>query len=396
MLRAFLLAWLIVFLRASASSETLLASQTEAAEAYAYALSTRYAPFASWAAQFEVDHLKASSEVSYWKTASVIRAARAEGALPLSGLHLALDPGHIGGVWAEAEGRDFKIQDSDFSVREGELVLEVAQRVCDQLVALGAEVTLLREAAVPVNPKAPVDYLERAMAQVERPEVISFDSLMDYAWEIRARAIRLSIIVGELVERARLVSQVIQPDALISLHINAAPWPVVEAEPSANDDQPLSLKKLQLVRSNHLHVLIFGCLSDAELRSPRQQAQLIAKLTNGSGPEEQLLGGALAEALAEATALPAAVYEGENAVRLEGKNPYLWARNLMLLRMVECPVVLLEPHVANSKQAYARIQAALSTRALGAPLADDDILVEYADAVVAGVRRAYASDTATD
>jgi hypothetical protein len=90
--------------------------------------------------------------------------------------------------------------------------------------------------------------------------------------------------------------------------------------------------------------------------------------------------------------LPASTYEGRNAIRLDAGNTYLFARNLLLLRSVECPTVLLEPYVANSVPVYPRIQAALANRATGAPLTEDDILVEYADAVVAGVLGCYADD----
>jgi len=72
--------------------------------------------------------------------------------------------------------------------------------------------------------------------------------------------------------------------------------------------------------------------------------------------------------------------------------PELWARNLLLLRLVDCPTVLLEPYIANSKNSYARIQKALAARAVYAPLPEDDILIEYADAVVDGVLRVYGSE----
>ena len=148
----------------------------------------------------------------------------------------------------------------------------------------------------------------------------------------------------------------------------------------------------RLVKSIHLHALIFGCMSAQELRSGRQQEQLAVKLGNGSGEPERLLGNALVVALAEATDLPAATYEGRNAILLSSEQPYLFARNLLLLRMAECPTVLLEPYVANSVGSYGRIQSALADRAVGRALAEDDILVEYADAVVAGVLVCYGGE----
>ncbi|MFT5826998.1 MAG: N-acetylmuramoyl-L-alanine amidase [Yoonia sp.] len=348
------------------------------ASALATDMTTRYAPYADWSKVVDVDVLARQSSSRYWRTAEEIVVARAEGALPLAGLHLALDPGHIGGQWAEAEGRHFRITENDFYVREGELVLQVAQRAREQLVALGATVTLLREANLPVNPRAPIDYLQMAAAQVPEPTESTPSALWEYGCALRGRAERLSIVTGDLIERARLVNQVIKPDALISLHINAAAWPKSESG-------------FQLVDTNNLHALIFGCMSAGELQVGRQQAQLAVKLVNESGAPEYLLGDALVAALAEATSLPAARYEGRNAILLDSEQPYLYARNLLMLRMAECPTVLLEPYVANSVTAYGRLQAGLADRAAGRELAEDDILVEYADAVVAGVLACYGS-----
>ena len=337
----------------------------------------RYAPYADWSEQVTLPP-QVELPSRYWKTVQEIRDARAGVALPLSGLKLALDPGHIGGVWAEFEKRNFRVADTDDWVREGELVLAVAQRVQTKLQALGAEVVLLRESADPVNPRRPVDYVAAVMRDMGAPKSHSWSALVDYMAAVRNQAVHRSIVVGDLAERARLVNEVIQPDAVISFHINAAPWPASEGG------------KLALVDRNDLHVLIFGCMSDDELASPGQRRQFAIKLENGSGPEEILLGRAMAQALKHATGLPSAKYERKNAI-VDPENPYLWFRNLMLLRSVECPVVLLEPYVANSKETYLRIQAALRARAEGRRLPEDDILVEYADAVVEGVRRAYRS-----
>ena len=369
----------------------LTVSASDAPE-LASALTTRYAPYADWQAVVDVDVLAKQSQSRYWRTSEEIASQRVTVDLPLAGLHIAFDPGHIGGRWAVDEGRNFRISEDDFYVREGELVLEVAQRVRAQLVELGAEVSLLREATVRVNPKGPVDYLELAAKQVRVPEENSLDVLWAYGRALRDRAVRLSVVSGDLAARARLVNEVIQPDALISLHINAAAWPVAPAASESESGRGSESGVLRLVEANNLHALIFGCMSAGELSSGRQQAQLAVKLGNGSGEPERLLGNTLVAALAEATNLPAATYQGRNAVLLSSERPYLFARNLLLLRMAECPTVLLEPYVANSVGAYGRIQSALATRAAGRALAEDDILVEYADAVVAGVLACYGGE----
>jgi N-acetylmuramoyl-L-alanine amidase len=353
-------------------------------------LTTRYAPYANWQSVVDVDALAQRSESRYWRTAEEIALQRGDSDLPLAGLHIALDPGHIGGQWAAAEGRQFRIAENDFYVREGELVLVVAQLARAKLMALGAKVTLLREAAVRVNPNSPLDHLELAAEQVSPPNASSLSALWVYGRAIRARAVHLSIVKGDLMERARSVNKEVQPDALISLHINAAAWPTENENESEASESGSAM--LRLVDANNLHVLIFGCLSDEELQAENQLEQLAVKLTNGSGPAERLLGGALATALAEATELPAARYRRNNAILLSSQQPYLFARNLLLLRMAECPTVLLEPYVANSVGAYGRLQSALANRAADRALAEDDILLQYADAVVAGVRACYGQE----
>jgi len=196
---------------------------------------------------------------------------------------------------------------------------------------------------------------------------------------VYARAEYLAAVSGDLAARARWINEVAQPDAVISLHINASKWPDGE---------------LKLVEANNLHVLIFGCMTASEMESASQIRQFRRKLSNRSAGMEQVLGLALAESLSAATDLPAYTYSGLNAVEISGSEGYLWARNLMLLRSVECPSVLLEPYIANSEVGYRRLQSALKTRALGEGPEVEDILVEYADAVVAGVLKAYGTNTA--
>ena len=331
-------------------------------------LVARYTPYAAW--PFEAGRFAETETPAdrYWRPAAEIRAGRPADAPPLSGLRLALDPGHLGGAWADAEGREFRMAEADFWVREGELALLVAREARDRLEALGAEVWLLRDGPEPVNPRRPVDYV----AEIARETPVSgsgLAELADYALDVRDRVVHEAVVVDELRARVRRVNRGIRPDALVSLHINAAPWP----EPR------------RLVSANHTHVLIYGCLTRSELESPKQRERLAAKVLNGSGPEERALAGHLARALADALELPPSEYSGTNAVRLDGASRYVWARNLLILRGAECPAVLLEPFVANSESGYARIQRALAARHAGRPPAEDDVLGAYAEAIVGGV-----------
>ena len=293
---------------------------------------------------------------------------------PLIGLRLALDPGHIGGMWADWEERSFRISTDDYWIREGELVLEVAQLVRAKLEALGAEVILLRDSNYPLNPVSVADYCILAAEGFVASAIASIYKQNANVAYAHNRSLRTVVVTEELAERARIVNEVIRPDALISLHINATPWPRGEQ---------------RLVVEDHSHVLIFGCLSATELALPGQRNRLFTKLFNGSGPIEVKLANALGRSIAEATSLPASEYEGENAIRINAYVPEVWARNLMLLRLVDCPTVMLEPYIANSRNSYPRLQKALAIRAKSLPVPKDDILFEYADAVVNGVLRAY-------
>src|SRR6266568_7598560 len=77
-----------------------------------------------------------------WRPAKCLPAAMLE--KPLSGLKVALDPGHLGGNWAKMEERWFQVG-SEEPVREGDMTLLVARLLASRLQALGATVALVRD-----------------------------------------------------------------------------------------------------------------------------------------------------------------------------------------------------------------------------------------------------------
>ena len=70
---------------------------------------------------------------------------------------IALDPGHIGGDYAEMEGRNFQIGTDPF-VREGDLSLRVAKRLKSLLQGKGFEAILVRNQLQPVTSTRPDDF----------------------------------------------------------------------------------------------------------------------------------------------------------------------------------------------------------------------------------------------
>jgi hypothetical protein len=79
--------------------------------------------------------------------------------------------------------------------------------------------------------------------------------------------------------------------------------------------------------------------------------------------------------------MPTFSYKGPNALKI-GEVPGVWARNLLANRIYRCPVVLLEPYIANSLSVYPRVQKWIKT-------GEDDtpgLVSEYTEAVLLGLQ----------
>ena len=86
---------------------------------------------------------------------------------PLAGLHIALDPGHLGGAWAKMEERWFQIKKAP-PIQEGDMTLKVAKLLAPRLESLGAKVSLVRAEAEPTTPYRPSDFREIALQILHR------------------------------------------------------------------------------------------------------------------------------------------------------------------------------------------------------------------------------------
>ena len=269
---------------------------------------------------------------------------------PLAGYRIALDPGHLGGVYAKMEGRWFQIGKSR-PVTEGDLTLQVARLLGPLLTELGAEICMVRAGEGPDTPFRPED--------LQDPDAQSDGQLLFYR-------------IGEIRQRARLVNRQFQPDLVICLHFNAEDW-----------GDPV---KPALTPNNHLHTLVNGCFSSAELRMDDLRCEMLWRLLSGVIREEVPASESVAAALAAATELPPFEYKGSNACRA-GETPYVWARNLLANRLYQCPVLFLEPYVMNSKEVWERVQAGPypGLKKVAGKLRPD-LFREYAEAVAAGLK----------
>ncbi len=317
--------------------------------------------------------------VRYWRTVKEL-APLAPGEPPLKGLHIALDPGHIGGAYAQMEERWLSMRPNE-AIMEGHLVLEVARVLKPRLEALGAVVTYVRGEEAPVTTQRPESLYPEALrvlqeAGIARPRE-SYAGLVDDARipTVQWQAEKLFYRVSEIRARAQRVNVELKPDLVLCLHLNAEAW----GDP----------KKPAFVGANHFHLLVNGCYSTDELRHEDVRYEMLLRLLTRVHEEELPMADVLAETVAEATGLPPYTYLKTTARRVSG-SPYVWARNLLANRLYQCPVLYFEPYVMNHELTYRRL---LLGHYVGRTLLDGELvtspLEDYARGIVRGLEVYY-------
>lgn len=303
----------------------------------------------------------AESTPRFWRARSEISPQPGK---PLSGLRIAIDPGHLGGNWAKIEERWFQIGKNK-PVVEGDMTLLVAKLLVQRLKSLGAEVWLTRSGSEPLTKLRPAQLRKHAAASLRDKN----ESVNDRS--IQKESERLFYRTSEIRRRAELVNKSLRPDVVLCLHFNAEEW--------GNPAKP------SLVSKNHLHFLITGAWSAKELAYDDQRFEMLVKLLNRTYPEEVAVTKSLVKSMATATKLPPFIYHGKTAVRIGGSD-YIWGRNLLANRLFQCPVIYVEPYVMNSRDVHARIQAGdYEGKKKVAGLVRPSIYREYADSVAAGL-----------
>ena len=254
-------------------------------------------------------------------------------------LRIGIDPGHIGGKYSEMEGRHFRMGDDPF-VKEGDLTLQVARKLKSLLDSKGFDSFLIRENTEPVTSKRPQDFEQLAEKWVKEVDhqTLAPKELEDLKTK---RQEMLFYRVSEIRARAQKVNEDFQPDLVICLHLNAAPWSDSENK--------------TLVDRNDYHVLVNGCYMGGELAYDDQRFEMLYRLLNRWSGTEQALADIISYEFGQLPNFPAFSYKGPNAVKV-GNQPGVWGRNLLANRIFKCPVVFLEPYIANSEFEYGRIQ----------------------------------------
>jgi N-acetylmuramoyl-L-alanine amidase len=289
----------------------------------------------------------------------------------LSGSKILIDPGHIGGDFSEMEGRHFAIGD-DEPVKEGDLALLVALKLKSELQKKGAIVSLSRKQNKPVSQKRPQDFKELAQTWFSRMEWLQKLSEEERSKRIQKRQELYFYRVSEIMVRSEIIRKS-QPDLVLCIHLNAAPWPDPDNK--------------SLVTRNDYHVLVNGCYMGGEVAYDNQRFEMIWRLVNRWAGKERLIAEHMSQAFAQETGLPAFAYKGPNALKI-GEVEGVWARNLLANRIYEAPVVFLEPYIANSEEVYQRIQMVDSVdEEINKNQKGRSIVKEYVDAVLLGLEK---------
>lgn len=297
-----------------------------------------------FALRFAPDAASAKTVPHRWKSARQL--PHTSRLLELKGLHIALDPGHLGGGWARMEERWFQVGDSK-PIQEGDMTLLVAKILAPRLRALGAKVSFVRSKAVPATSKRPEDLADvskkillRAGDPTPRED---YDGPADPEKEhtIRWQNELLFYRNSEIRQRAEIVNAEIKPDLVLCLHFNAEAW---------NDPA-----KPTLVDRNHLHLLINGSYLPPELGFDDVRFEMLRRLLSRTHAEEIGLAEVLAKAMARRTHLPPYDYTTDNVTKV-GTTGYVYLRNLLATRLYHAPVIYFEPYVMNSDEAFWRIQ----------------------------------------
>lgn len=305
---------------------------------------------------------------------------------PLNGLRVALDPGHIGGPWAQMEERSTRYRGSA-PVQEGDLNLITARLLKQELTNLGASVFVVRDSTEPVTPYRPNDMLPEARRLLadkastssgnvrvlppDKQNLLFGRKLIDLAQFLFYRC-------SEIQERGNRIRNNFVPDITVTLYIDATP----------------GSGRGRLTNANANIFFVHGSYTKSEMKDPGMRRHCIYKMVEGSADIESEVACDIANVFAQKTGIGPVKYGDSSTTRAIAGSPYVVARNLAANRDYDGPVVCTEPYFMNNRTVYQRLLAGdyegkktFDGKSYGS------IFREYADCVAQGLVKAYGGST---
>ncbi len=324
----------------------------------------------------------------WFRTPAEFRALSRPLDKPLQGLRVAIDPGHIGGPWAQMEERSTRYHGSA-PVNEGDLNLITGRLLKAELTAMGASVYVVRDSTEPVTPYRPADMMEpaRELLLAHSRNATNLHALPPDKLNLLfgQRLVELSEFLfyrcSEIIERGNRIRNNFVPDITVTLYIDATP----------------RSGRGQTTPGNANIFFVGGSYTKSEMQDPEMQRRCVYKMLEGGADIEAEVAGDISNVFTQRTGLGPVKYGDSATTRsvIPG-NQYVVARNLAANREYDGPVVCTEPYFMNNVVVYQRLLAGDydGKRVFnGKPYTS--IFREYADCVAQGLVKAYSTTSPT-
>ncbi|MEH0154627.1 N-acetylmuramoyl-L-alanine amidase [Limibacter armeniacum] len=266
---------------------------------------------------------------------------------PLSGIRIAIDPGHIAGDMgmAKAEGRFIEMQHKGEKIQlmEGDLTLSTAYLLRDSLEKQGAEVFISRNG--PNHGANGLSYQNWKKSKLKlelREKGMNGDQIKHlFSRSPEYKIYRDHFLHKDLETRAEKINY-FKPDLTVIIHFNA-------------DDKNYGWKKPS--QRNFGMVFVPGSFLKYELRLPRDRFDFVRTLISEQVKESAELSALVMRQFEKQLQVPAVLpseeplYLQKLAIRLEDG---VYARNLRLCRLINTPICYGEPLLQdNEKELHA-------------------------------------------
>jgi len=304
------------------------------------------------------------------------QASSTDPSRPLKGIRIALDPGHIGGDWAQLEGRYFKL-DGDPAVEEAHLAMVTCDLLAERLESDGADIVWAKHGYEPVTDLRPDSLHREAIAAlVLRPDTTKkISPLPAIQRMINNEAALLFYRVAEIRARAQVVNK-LHPDLTICVHYNADEW--------GDPNHPTLTARSRLV------IFVNGAYEKSELALDDMKYDLLRKLLDRDAEQEERGCAFVGQEMLDTLGYPPEAYTGGYFARHVTNVPSVFARNLLASRLYHGPVIYCEGPYMNARDAYPRIIAGdyLGVRTIDGK-SYTSIYREYAASVEKGVLKYF-------
>jgi hypothetical protein len=324
--------------------------------------------------------------IRWFRTPEEIRAVSHPLDKPLNGVRIAIDPGHIGGPWAQMEERSTRYHGSA-PVQEGDLNLITGRLLKTELTNLGATVYVDRDSTDPVTPYRPDDFIEEARELLvahskskSNLRALPPDKInLLFGQRLTELTQFLFYRCSEIIERGNRIRNNFVPDITVVLYIDATP----------------GSGRGHTTPGNANIFFVGGSYTRTEMADPEMQRRLVYKMCEGGSDIEAEVAGDIADVFTQKTGLGPVKYGDSSTTRsVLPNNQYVVARNLAANREYDGPVVCTEPYFMNNNVVYQRL---LAGDYEGQKIFDGkpytSIFREYADCVAQGLVKAYAGST---